>query len=313
MIDAPGFYQIAAEDYHKDPCPAPSLSASLALPLLNRSPRHAWWRHPRLNPAWREMGKRRDMEIGTAAHAMLLEAGRPLAVIDVESYRSKAAQAERDEAIAAGKTPILASDYETALAMIEVAGHKLDMELPGWSSGEAEVVMAWREGNAWCRSMVDLLSPDRGLVLDYKTTGMSAEPVTASRTLFNMAYHFKAAFYERGLDVLDPDGRGRRQFLFLFQETEEPYECSLIEPDAAAMTIARKQITAAIEIWQRCMADDVWPGYPSGVYRAQLPSWMEARWLEREDADPALTGALSPGEAQPVPSNATMQMGDWTP
>jgi hypothetical protein len=311
MIERPGIYTLEAKDYHADPCPAPSLSASIALPLLHRSPRHAWSGHPRLNTKGASRTGRRDMDLGTAVHRLVLGRGPELHLIDADSYRTKAAQAERDEASAAGHQPILTADLERAEAIAAAARVRLDLDLNGWRGGDAEAVLAWREEGAWCRGMLDMLSKDRRTVLDLKTTNLSAEPSTASRTLFSMSYHFKAAFYERGLDVLDPENIGRRRFLFLFIEAEPPYECALIVPDEAAMTIARKQVTAAIALWQRCMESDQWPGYPAGVHMATLPSWLEKQWLDRELTDPSLTGATSPDPGRPTYSPS--QPMEWTP
>ncbi|MGE0289309.1 MAG: PD-(D/E)XK nuclease-like domain-containing protein [Bradyrhizobium sp.] len=310
-IEEPGIHFLDAKDYHADPCPSPSLSASIALPLLHRSPRHAWFGHPRLNLAGAGRSGRRDMDLGTAVHKLVLGRGPELYLIDADNYRSKAAQTERDKAYAAGHQPILTADLECAEAVATAARQYLDLELGCWREGEAEAMLAWQERDAWCRGMLDLLSTNRRTVLDLKTTNLSAEPSTACRTLFSMSYHFKAAFYERGLDVLDPENIGRRRFLFLFIEADAPYECALIEPDEAAMTIARKQVTAAIALWQRCMETGQWPGYPAGVHTASLPPWIEKQWLDRELTDPCLTGATSPDPARPT--QAPAQPMEWTP
>src|SRR5262245_50563917 len=72
MIDGPGIYDIPLAEYLADPCPAPSLSASIAHILLSQSPRHAWEAHPRLNPHY-EPEEAEAFDLGTAAHAYLLE------------------------------------------------------------------------------------------------------------------------------------------------------------------------------------------------------------------------------------------------
>jgi hypothetical protein len=312
MIETPGFYEIPAEDYHADPCPTPSLSASLGIPLLHRSPRHAWCKHPRLNPDYEGETSTR-LALGTAAHSLLFQAGAKLDVLDFRNYQTKAAQQARDESYAAGRTPVLAADYERASQMAEVAWSLLVEELgefPG--RGRNEAVMAWREGDAWCRAMVDHVSADLRTVVDLKTTSSSANPLDAERTLYDLHYHFRAAFYERGLNVLDPRGLGRRRTLFLFQEVDPPYECSLIQPAESGMTIGRKQVTAAIQLWQRCIAANEWPGYPRHVWPAPIPTWHETRWTMREMVDPSLTGALSPDAGDFVEPESNRAM-EWTP
>lgn len=298
MITSPGIYTLPPDVYHADPCPEPSLSGSIGIPLLNRSPRHAWWRHSRLNPDYQPTHSER-FDLGSVAHAMVLGAGAGIEVIDADNYTTKAAREARDAARAAGKIPVLAESYDTAKQMHAAACQFwIDAGLP--SDGRAEQTMIWREGKAWCRGMVDNLSGDLRTVIDYKTTGVSGKPEDAERSLFDLNYHFKAAFYERGLNVLDPDNAGRRRFLFLFQEIEPPFECSLLAMSEGAMTIGRKQATYAIRLWQRCMETGDWPGYGSGAHQAVAPPWIEQRWMAREMSDPFATGETAPGEVMPV-------------
>ena len=81
MIETAGVYQMPAEEYHADPCPEPSLSASLIKTLLARSPLHAWHEHPRLNPNVVKE-ERKEYDRGSAAHALLLEGEDRMAVIE---------------------------------------------------------------------------------------------------------------------------------------------------------------------------------------------------------------------------------------
>lgn len=298
-IVSPGIYSLPTGTYHSDPCPEPSLSGSVAIPLVHRSPRHAWWAHPRLNDA-AETQESNRMDLGTVAHALLLGAGGEIEIIDAENYTTKAAREARDAARAAGKTPVIASAYEQAQAMADRARTFLDNAVLGWTDGKPEQCLFWREGDAWCRGMVDWLQSDRRTVIDYKTTGTSARPDDVERHLFDMHYHLKAAFYERGLNVLCPEAIGRRKFLFLFQETDAPYECSLVTLSEAAMTIGRKQATYAIRRWQQCMRSGVWPGYGLSWHTAAPPPWIEQRWMAREMSDPFATGATEPDEVSPV-------------
>lgn len=294
-ITSPGFYRMTADDYHADPCPEPSLSGSIAVPLVHRSPLHAWARHPRLNTEAEPSAPSAQMLFGSVCHRLLLGEGPEIEIIDADSYTTKAAREARDSAIARGRLPVLCGVYDRAEAMTDIARDRLEQALGGLTGGTAEAVLAWSESGAWCRGMVDWLSGDRRMVFDYKTTSASVRPDEVARQFYDMNYHLKAAFYERGLDVLDPGNTGRRRFIFLFQETEPPYECSLIEPDESGMTVGRKQTTYAIETWQRCLRDNIWPGYGNAIHRAAMPSWMEQRWIEREMADPLATGQLAPG------------------
>ncbi len=295
IIEEPGIYQIDAEQYHADPCPRPSLSGSVAIPLVHRSPLHAWIKHPRLNADVEPFNSDR-LSFGSAAHSMLLGAGNPVKFLAYDDYRKKAAQEERDQALSDGYTPLLEKDSGRLRKMMDVAPSYLALCGVALRTGKPEQTLVWREGNEWCRGMVDWLSDDLRTVFDYKTTGLSANPRDMGRSLFDNDYHLKAAFYERGLNVLDPDPRniGRRRSVFLFQEITEPFACSLISVSEGGMTIGRKQATYAIETWQRCMATNVWPAYGVGVSVVSPPPWIEKAWLEREQEDEAMSGETSP-------------------
>lgn len=306
----PGIYSLPEDQYHADPCPEPSLSGSVAIPLVHRSPLHAWHKHCRLNPNYKCEDSSR-LDLGSACHAMLLGAGAEIEVIDFADYRTKAAQEARDVAIASGKIPMIAEKHKIAVAMSGVAKEFIgDLTV----NGRPEQVMVWREGQAWCRGMVDWLADDRRLVLDYKTTAGSANPADVERTLFDQNYHMKAAFYERGLDVLDLDRSniGRRKFLFMFQEIDAPFACSMVRLSEGAMTIGRKQSTYAIRRWQQCMKSSDWPGYGTLTHMMETPSWIEGRWINREINDPFATGETSPTliMADVEPSTEQLTLGD---
>lgn len=299
----PGFYKIAAADYHADPCPEPSLSGSVAIPLVERSPRHAWVKHPKLNPKFKRKESKR-FDFGKAAHDLLFEGGNNLVVIEAPNYLKKATQEARDAAYEAGRIPILVDEKKIADDMVEIARDRIKDRFGTIlhpDHAQAECTMIWREGPIWCRGLVDLLPFNRTMTLDYKTTIASARPEDAEETLYDLDYHFKAAFYERGLDVLDPEGLGRHRSFFLFQEIEPPHECSFQSPTEGGMTIARKQITYAIESWQRCIAANEWPGYSREVHYAHPPARIERRWMARELSDPHATGALAPSNLPPSP------------
>src|SRR5215472_13975214 len=74
-ISAPGFYpDINAETYFSDPIIRPSLTQSLCKILLERSPLHAWYAHPRLNPDYAPDDDTK-FDIGNLAHTLLLGKG----------------------------------------------------------------------------------------------------------------------------------------------------------------------------------------------------------------------------------------------
>jgi hypothetical protein len=90
-ITEPGLYEGVPETvYHADPVePGPSLSSSIAKLLVTRSPRHAWHEHPRLRKAkaLEVEAPSKAMDIGTAAHKLILGRGRDIVEITADDYR----------------------------------------------------------------------------------------------------------------------------------------------------------------------------------------------------------------------------------
>lgn len=286
-IKEPGIYlDVPAVDYFGDCCPAPSFTQSLAKLMLERSPRHVWTEHPRLNPVYvhDDGDYRKDQAIGNAAHALLLGRGKELAIINADDFRTKVAQQAKEAARALGQTPILAKHYDTATEMVVAAVKQLDdvgIQITA-ELGDSEVVAVAEEGGFWLRSMIDLLSHSRTLVLDYKTSAMCCSPYALPQKLNSDGFDVQAAFHERILDALDPATAGRRGHLFLCQENDPPYALTVAQLSEAVLTIGRKKVDYAVGMWKRCMAADQWPLYPSRIVVPEMPQWAESRWLDRE-------------------------------
>lgn len=302
MITAPGiFHDIDVAAYHADPLPAPSFTQSIAKTLLSHSPRHAMLEHPRLRPAVAEDDEAekyvKAKVIGDAAHLLLLGKGKRLAVFDAADWNAsgggKGAKAklheQRDDAITAGKLPILAKHFATAERMIHAARRQLaehDPELAniGITDGFAEVMITWQRDGLWCRSLVDWLDVDRFDVVDYKSTTLSVAPQSLDHLMANAGWAIQAAMHRDGLDTVDPERAGRRRHIFIAQEQYEPFELTVSVLPESTLTMGRKQLDMAWALWSRAMRAGRWPGYPRVIQHPRYPEWMENRILEREIA-----------------------------
>lgn len=277
-LTEPGIYRMPAAVYHADPCPTPSLSASLVKLICLSSLAHARHEHPRLGAAPREDAEHFD--IGTAAHAVLLEGAAAVHVIDAPDWRTNAAKAARDAARAAGRTPLLAKVWAECEAMLAATRAQLARHRDGaamFTDGEPEAVLVWQEGATWCRARVDWLR--EGAIDDYKSTSASANPDDWTRTLFYNGTDIQPAWYLRGLRALTGHSA---TFRFAVQETFAPYALSVIALGPGAMLLAEKKILFALEAWQRAVERDDFVGYPRKTCYASLPSAHEAWWLEKE-------------------------------
>ena len=287
-IPAPGVYDIAAADYHADPCPEPSLSASAIKTLLGRSPRHAWVESRRLNPDWRPDDDRK-YDKGTAAHAWILEGRNGVEVVEAVDFRTKDARTARDAAYAAGKTPLLPLQWAEVQAMAAAIRPQLDAHddaAHAFTRGKPEQTLIWQEQGIWCRARPDWLADNHGYIDDYKTTSGSAHPEAETRRLFNMGADIQSAWYKRGVRALglhrDP------HFRFVSQETKPPHALSVLEFNAEAEELANRRIEKAIELWRWCVGNDIWPGYPSQTCFISPPVYREKAQMEAETRDELL-------------------------
>lgn len=294
MTLLPGIHlNISSADYFSDPAPYPSLTQSIAGVLLNRSPRHAALAHPRLNPAY-EPYEDKKFAIGNAAHQLLIGRGKELAVFDAPDWNAtgmgKGAKtelhAQRDEALLAGKVPILDHQHDRALLMAESLREQV-ATIPGCygafdatAGGSGEVVIIAEYQGIYLRSMVDWMRSTTHLD-DLKTTGISASPDRLPYAMADGEWDLQAAMQERILDVLDPSNRGRRHHYFYLQENDDPYEVAVCELPESVMTLGRAKLDRAIAIWSDCIAQNRWPGYARVVHTPAYPPYLEARAVEK--------------------------------
>lgn len=292
QIDKPGIYRdISEADYRADPCPRPSLTQSICKVLLDNSPLHAMMEHPRLaDPDVEDDETEKYVKaqaIGNAAHKLMLGRGKDIAVIKADSFRGGAAKDSRDDALAAGLLPVLAKHHEEAAAMVSIARDQITKheDRDAFTLGSGEVMIAWQEDGFWYRALVDWLSDDLRTVDDFKTTGMSVAPHVLGIRAEAAGWHIQAAFIERGLDILDPAGAGRRRFRFIAQEQFRPYQLVVAHMSEHWLTMGRKKVQHADAAWRACLASGRWPGYPPRGIVPEYPVWAENRWLQREEAE----------------------------
>ncbi|MDQ0758760.1 PD-(D/E)XK nuclease-like domain-containing protein [Streptomyces canus] len=265
----PGLYDIDAELYHSDPIPGGSLSSTGARKLVKDCPAKFkyWSEHPQ--------PPKKEFDLGTAAHTLVLGNGPELVVVDSEKWTTNAVKAEVAAIRAEGKTPLKPSELEQVKAM--VAALRADDEAaallePG--SGVAEQSAFWEDNGIWRRARFDWLRHD-GQLVDYKTT-KSANPTDLPKVIHDWGYHQQQEYYlDAGiaLDVIDPE----KPFLFVLQEKEPPYLVVVTTCDPMAREIGRHLNTVALNAYAICRENDEWPGYLPSPMTA-LPSWVERQY-----------------------------------
>ena len=280
-----GIFEISEETYHADKIGDEiTLSNSIARIIVNQSPQHAWYAHPRLNPNYKSVSSDR-FDLGTACHSLLLErSDKKIVYLDFDDYRKNDAKAKRDEARAKGLTPILRKYEKSMSDMVSQAIVKIkNSEISGiFDNGKPEQTIVWQEGEAWCRARLDWLRSDNKVILDYKTTE-SAEPEACIRKIAAMGYDMQASFYKRGLVACG--GSEDAVFVFLFQEITPPYACCLVGLSNTFIEIADHKVDKAIEIWQECMKTGKWDSYSDSVHYAEPPAWLLSQYMAEMEVE----------------------------
>lgn len=274
----PGIGKADRAAYHADEyCPTPSLSNSIIGELL-RSPKHAWQAHPKLGGAPEDHSARAD--IGTIAHSVLLEGDESkIVVVDAEDWRTKAAQAARDEAWANKCNAILARQMDDVRAMVKVATEFIAASgmSKQWSEALPEQAVFWREGDVWCRALLDkFLSGE--FIFDYKTADNAKPEVWTRGALVNGGYDVQAAWYRRGVEAVEGIAP---PFLFLVQEITAPYACAWVGISPALEALANRKIDHALRLWRDCLIKNEWPAYSTATYWADPLPWQIATWEEQ--------------------------------
>jgi len=274
-IEAPGarILKVTLDEYHADPCMVPSLNQSIAHTLVTRSPAHAWCEHPKLGDLPPEPTKAKDD--GAVIHALLLGKGADVDVLDCDSFRTKAARTIRDEAIEAGRVPMLRKRYE----QIVEAAARIRANLAGFGvslEGEHELPIEWHEpgdeGYVVCRGLLDTVRLDAGVIVDVKKI-VSADPRTCARHAYEYGYDIQAAAYTSALQKLRPELAGRSDFIFVFMELEPPYAVVPCRPSGVLRELGERRWQRAVLTWERCLRDGYWPSYTETITQLDAPPW----------------------------------------
>jgi hypothetical protein len=282
--DMTGELRVSFEDYLADCAPEASLSRSTIMDLLYKSPRHAWFNHPRLNPDYEQEDSEEKFDIGTAAHSLFLQGIDRAEIVEAKDWRTKEAKEKRDAARASGLIPLLSHQYDDVVSMVNAAQlslHKSEISLSILGDGDSELTYIWQEGETWFRIRPDWISSDRKTILDYKTTGKLANPEDFVRSVTAYGYDVQEALYKRGVSKVCGT---RPNFTFMVQETYPPYLCSFIELDLQFQDMGESKVRTGTKIWRECMASGKWPGYPSTIYTLEPPAWALASWEMRKGA-----------------------------
>lgn len=274
LITKPGLvYDMEADTYLADPVKGGSLSHSGVKTIITKTP--AVFAYERLNGR----PNKRTFDFGHAAHQLILGAGPDIVAVDVENWRTKAAQEQAAEIRERGAVPVLAAEFEVVTAMAAaIKAHPVASKLLEPGSGQPEVSAFAQDPDTgvWLRCRYDWLRPavaDGSLLLvDYKTT-IDASDEAFSKSAANYGYHIQDPFYcnvARLLGLADDI-----TFVFVAQEKTPPYQVNVVQLDVVARQIGERQMRDAIATYKHCAETGQWPSYDNKVSLVSLPAWYE--------------------------------------
>ena len=280
--------KIPIGDYGSDQvgAPVPTLNSSVATKLLTKSPLHAWYSHPRLNPS-HENTSNEAMELGTACHAVLLENNPDIiVVVEATDWRTNEAKQQRDWAKADGKVALLPHEAAKVFEMVTAANNAIaaSPDLDGIGECVPEQTFVWEEERGghkvWLRCRPDWVTKDNRVILSYKTTGQNAEPDAYVKTMLNGGFEMQAAFELSGVEAVT--GVRPTHYIWITQEVQPPCAVSLIGLSDDLRDYGMSRMDAAVMRWAECLETNTWPGYPNRVCYVSAPGWARNQWEERQ-------------------------------
>ena len=261
--------------YHADQLPgSPRFSRSVAVTLLQQSPLHAYAAHPALGGAAADEPTE-SMEKGALVHQLLLGGGLEIARVEFPDWRTKAAQAEREEARERGALPVLAHLLdEAAEAARALSGRLLGHDVILGDPFDAEVTALWDSEGVRCKARFDLY-PGGCWIGDLKVQ-RNLNVRAFEWGLSKLGLEIQAHAYQAALAAVHPELEGRTSFEWLLVERKPPYDVAIIPAGRSLVSLGESKWKRALKLWRECLASGVWPG--TGRREA-----IEARPYELED------------------------------
>lgn len=291
-ITEPGIYDMSVAWYHQQCCDGPSISSSGVRAIL-RSPAE-YWRTSALNPnrVEEDPADNKAFILGRAAHHLLLgerEFSRHFVVSPYPDFRTKAAQAWRDDEFAAGRTVLTSTQIEQIKGMAGLLPWQKGMTNCGLAntplvakggalSGEIERSLIFKVGEVWVKSRPDAIPGDSNDFSDLKTVSPRSAAGIDDRALslavYDHGYHVQGAVV--GMGAKEVLGRQMEGFHLVFVDTGNVHAVSIKTLDEADIIRGERGVYAGIATFAHCLKTGIWPGPTARQTDAQklaIPEW----------------------------------------
>lgn len=269
--------------YHDDPCPADSLSSTVARAMVINGCALAGRDY--------QGARSKAKDTGNVLHSLILGAdGRNIEIIEHDSYRTNKAKAARDEALAAGQIPVKRHDVEAfndSADMITESLHDAGLDLyhsPNDDAYSELTILHKREmqhGPIWIRTRLDHVKFYRGGIVAYdlktRSKSAAAHPDKVTVDIAHSGYDVQAAAYVGALAAAFPDYDGHITWYWVYAETCSPWLVSVSGMGGIYKARGLRKWNEACEMWATGVHKGIWPGYH---HYDQLP---EPRWVEAQE------------------------------
>jgi hypothetical protein len=290
VVVEPGVYDIPEDVYHRDPVRGGSLSYSGAKKLLAEGGPELY-RYEAEHPP----EPTQAMELGTAAHKLVLGVGQELHEVKADNWRGKKASDDADAARADGKLPLLTKELAVVTAMAaRLREHERASQLLA-QPGRAEMSAFWTHPGyewqtpdgvkhpLWWRCRWDYMpEPDpryRPVIGDYKTC-KDASPRGFAKAVADYRYYLQAHVYGAGYAAMFADRIAAPPgYALIAQERTAPYRVAVYELHPDALRKGRQDAERAMEIYRDNREAEAegrpgaWPGYSPEIEVIDLPYW----------------------------------------
>jgi len=114
----------------------------------------------------------------------------------------------------------------------------------------------------------DFIIEGRG-IYDLKTT-TDASPAQFQRQIMRLDMAIQAAFYIDGYHRIYG---AQIPFYWIAVESKPPHIVAVYQASPAMIKYGRQRYMELLEIYEQCMATNIWPGYGNAVQVMDLPEW----------------------------------------
>ena len=288
MSIAPGIYDnLPADDYHADE----AIGHSDCVTLMDECPAH--WLYKSTHPE----SPKREFDIGTACHTMLLEPDQfadkfmvlPATYTDrktgevkpLRTYQTGLAQDLRDQARIQGMIPLLTHEYDE-VADMSFSVQKNELAKMALSDGKAERSYFWldKETGLMRKCRPDFVKIDQhgppAVAVNFKTA-ISAHPDQISRAAWNNHWWSSQWYTIEGMKAC---GHPVTEYLYVVVEKDAPHLTAIYRLPERMIEMGAIWTRKALATFVECQQSGVFPGYSDSIIDLEAPRWAEVQFDE---------------------------------